>query len=109
MLADAAAPQETAREAAFASPKREDGCGDLIHRIAADKIVADDAVHGSAARVEQAQVIVNFGGGRYRRTRIARRVLLLDRDRRGEAVNQVDIGLLDALQELPRVRRHDST
>jgi hypothetical protein len=56
-------------------------------------------------RVEQAEVIVDLGDGAYRRSRIVRRRLLLDRDRRRQALDQVDIRLLHELQELPRVRR----
>ncbi len=60
-------------------------------------------MHRAAACVEQPHVVVYFRGGRYGRTRIARRVLLLDCDGRSEAVDQVDIWFLYTLQELSRV------
>ncbi len=58
---------------------------------------------GAAARVQQAHVVVNFRGGRDGGARVAGLVLLLDGDGRGEAVHEVDVGLLDALKELARV------
>jgi hypothetical protein len=63
------------------------------------------AIGVADARVEQAQVIVDLGDGPHRRARIVRRRLLLDRDRRRQAFDQVDVGLFHELQELPRVRR----
>src|SRR5580658_3608360 len=58
---------------------------------------------GSTARPEEAHVVVDFGGGRDGRARIARGVLLLDGDGGRESVDVVDIGLLDALEELTGV------
>ncbi len=55
------------------------------------------------ARVEQAQVVVDLGHRADRRARVARGRLLVDRDRRREPVDRVDVGLLHHLQELPRV------
>src|SRR5215204_2086508 len=54
-------------------------------------------------RVEQAQVVVDLGDGADRRARVARGRLLVDRDRRREAVDRVDVGLLHHLEELARV------
>ena len=62
-----------------------------------------DAVDRAAAGVEQAQVVVDLGGRGDGGARVARRVLLLDGDGRGEAVDQVHVGLFDALQKLARV------
>ena len=56
-------------------------------------------------RVEEAQVVVDLGDRAYGRAGVVRRRLLLDRDRRREALDQVDIGLFHQLQELARVRR----
>ena len=56
-------------------------------------------------REQQAQVVVDLGDGADRRARIVRSGLLLDRDRRGEPLDQVDVRLLHELQELARVRR----
>ena len=93
--------EERVKPCAFA--EREDRGGDLVHGVAPDEAVADDAVHRAAAGVEQPHVVVDFGCGGDGGARIARRVLLLDGDGRSEAVDQVDVRLLDALQELPRV------
>ncbi len=63
------------------------------------------AIRIADAREEQPQVIVDLGDRADRRARIVRRRLLLDRDRRRQALDQVDVGLFHQLQELPRVRR----
>ena len=55
-------------------------------------------------RVEQPEVVVDLGDRADRRARVARRRLLVDRDRRAEAVDVVDVRLLHHLEELPRVR-----
>ena len=55
------------------------------------------------ARVEQAQVIVNFRGRGDGRARIARGIFLPDGDGRSDAGDFVHVRLFDALQKLPRV------
>ena len=57
------------------------------------------------AREEQAQVVVDLGDRADGRARVVRGRLLLDRDRRRQALDQVDVGLLHELQELARVGR----
>ena len=64
-----------------------------------------DAIRIADAREQEPQVIVDLGDGADRRARIVRRRLLLDRDRRRQPFDQVDVGLFHQLQELPRVRR----
>src|SRR5262249_12016503 len=61
------------------------------------------AVRPSYARVEQSQVVVDLGDGADGRARVARRRLLVDRDRGREPLDRVDVRLLHHLQELPRV------
>ena len=78
----------------------EDGGGDLIDRVALDDAVTGDAVDRATSRVEEAHVVVDLGRCCHGGARVARRVLLLDRDRRGEAVDEVYVGLLDAFEEL---------
>ncbi len=56
-------------------------------------------------RPQQAHVVVDLGHGRDGTARVARGGLLLDRDRRGEPVDMLDIGLLHHLEELARVGR----
>src|SRR5205807_3239773 len=57
----------------------------------------------AGAGIEQAQVIVNLRGGRDGGSWVASGILLFDGDGRGDAGNLVDIGLFNALEELPRV------
>ena len=83
--------------------KGEEGGDDLVDRVVADDAAAVQAGDGAAARVEQAEVVVDLGGGGDGGARVARLVLLLDGDGGSEAVHEVDVGLLDALEELARV------
>ena len=78
---------------------------DRVQALPGDRPAADRAVRTADAREEQAQVVVDLGDRADRRARVARRRLLVDRDRRRESVDRVDVGLLHHLQELPRVRR----
>ena len=83
--------------------EREDLLDDLVEALAGDRAPADRAVRPADPRVEQAQVVVDLGHRADRRARVARGRLLVDRDRRREPVDRVDVGLLHHLQELPRV------
>ena len=85
--------------------QRENLLDSLIHRIALHQPVAINAMHLSAARVQQPQVVVDLRRRRHRRPRIARRVLLLDGDGRRHPVDLIHVRLLNALQKLPRIRR----
>ena len=87
-------------------PLRElqDLVDDRLLALAGDRLAADRAVRPADARVEQAQVVVDLGDRADRRARVARRRLLVDRDRRREAVDRVDVRLLHHLEELARVR-----
>ncbi len=78
---------------------------DRVEALARDRASADRAVRPADARVQETQVVVDLGHRADRRARIARGRLLVDRDRRREAVDRVDIGLLHHLQELTRVGR----
>ena len=77
---------------------------DRLDRLPRDRPPADGAMRPSGARVEQAQVVVDLRDGADGRARVPRRRLLVDRDRRREPVDRVDVGLLHHLQELARVR-----
>ena len=83
--------------------QREDLLDDLVEALPRDRAAADRAVRPADARVEQAQVVVDLGHRADRRARVARGRLLVDRDRRREPVDRVDVGLLHHLQELARV------
>ena len=63
------------------------------------------AIRRAGAGKQQAQVVVDFGDGADGRARVVAGGLLLDRDRRGKALDQIDIGFVHALQELPGVGR----
>jgi hypothetical protein len=56
-------------------------------------------------REEQTQIVVDLGDGADGRARIRAGRLLLDRDGRGEAVDEIDIRLLHLLEELAGIRR----
>src|SRR5215471_11756463 len=55
--------------------------------------------------VEKPQIIVDFGHRAHGRPRIVRSCLLLDRDCRRQALDQIDVRFLHQLEELARVRR----
>jgi len=57
----------------------------------------------AAARVEETEIIVNLGGGGDGGARVARLILLLDRDSGGEAVDVIDVRFFDALKKLARI------
>ena len=63
------------------------------------------AVRHADVGEQQAQVVVDLGDGADRRARVRAGRLLLDGDRRRQAVDQIDVRLLHLLEELPRVRR----
>ncbi len=54
-------------------------------------------------RVEQAQVIVDFGGGRNDRPRAGAGTALLNGDRRRQPFDEVHVGLAHLIQKLPGV------
>src|SRR6266576_3679133 len=59
----------------------------------------------AVTRIQEAQVVVDLGDRSDGRARVARGRLLVDRDRRAQAVDVVDVRLLHHLEELPRVGR----
>ena len=79
--------------------------GDLLHGLALDRLAADRAVRNADARPEQAHVVVDLGDRADRRARVAVRRLLVDRDGRAQALDEVDIRAVDLPEELARVRR----
>ena len=82
----------------------QDLVDDLLHRLALD-LVAVGAVRVADAREQQPQMVVDLRDGPDGRPRIPRGALLVDRDRRRQPVDLVDVRLLHLAQELPRVRR----
>ena len=78
---------------------------DFVQRVFADFLAAAQTKCAADARVEQPQIIVNFGGCRHGRARIARGIFLPDRNCGSDPRDFVHVGLFDALEELPRVGR----
>jgi hypothetical protein len=74
---------------------------DTLCACSGDAVVG--AVGRAGAGVEQAQVVVDLGDGADGRARIVAGGLLLDRDRRRQPFDQVDVGLFHQLQELAGV------
>ncbi len=83
--------------------QRENLLDDLVEALPGDRPAADGAMRAPDARVEEAQVVVDLRHRADRRARVARGRLLVDRDRRREPVDRVDVGLLHHLEELARV------
>ena len=84
---------------------REHPVDDLLRGLLADQLAADRAVRLADPGEEQPQVVVDLGDRADGRARVARGRLLVDRDRRGQALDEVDVGLVHLAEELPRVRR----
>ena len=83
----------------------EDPVDDLLGRLARDRSATDRAVRMADPRVQQPQVVVDLGDRADRRSRVARSRLLVDRDRRRETFDEVDVGLVHLAEELPGVGR----
>ena len=78
---------------------------DLLRRLPHDRPPADRAVRLADPRPQQAQVVVDLGHRADGRARVARGRLLVDRDRRRETLDRVDVRLVHLAQELARVGR----
>ncbi len=85
-----------------AGPGREGehGVGHGLHGVGLELAPADGADRVADARPEQPQVVVDLGGGADGGARRLGGVLLLDRHGRGEPVDEIDVRLLHALEEL---------
>ena len=78
---------------------------DLLGRLAADRAAALRAVRMSDPRVQHPEVVVDLGDRPDGRAGVPGGRLLVDRDRRRETLDEVDVGLLHLPEELPCVRR----
>jgi hypothetical protein len=76
---------------------------DLLDALARDLAPARGAVRMADAGEQQAQVVVDLGDRADRRSRVSAGALLVDRDRRAQAVDLVDVRLLHLAQELARI------
>ena len=81
----------------------EEGVHDLLGRGGGDQLAADGAVLLAGAGEQQAQVVVDLGDRADGGARVAVGGLLVDRDRRGEPLDEVDAGLVHLPEELPRI------
>ena len=105
VLALAAADDRREDLEAGALLERHHPVDDLLGGLALDRGVADRAVRAAGPCVEQAQVVVDLGDGADGRARVLARGLLVDRDGRREALDEVDVRLVHLTEELARVRR----
>ncbi len=78
---------------------------DLRDGLAADRAPAPGTVRLAGAGEEDPEVVMDLGDRPDRRTGIPRGGLLVDRDRRRESLDRVDVRFLHLLEELPRVAR----
>ena len=85
--------------------QRQHAVDHLRDGLAFDRQARGGRVGHADARPQQPHVVVDLGDGADGRARIFRGGLLLDRDRRRQPVDLVDVGLLHHLQELARIGR----
>ena len=81
----------------------EDLLQDLLAALARDLDAASGAMGDADGRIEDAQVIVNFGDCADRRARAAVGGFLLDGDGGAEAIDGIDFGALHLIEKLARV------
>ena len=105
VLALAAADHRREHLEAGALLEGEHPVDDLLRRLPRDRRAAGRAVRAAGARVEQPEVVVDLGDRADGRARVLRGGLLVDRDRRREALDEVDVGLVHLAEELAGVRR----
>ncbi len=83
----------------------EDAVDDLLRGLAGDRRAALGAVGHADAGVEQPQVVVDLGDRADRGAGVAGGRLLVDRDGRRQALDEVDVGLVHLAEELAGVGR----
>ncbi len=81
----------------------QDLVDDRLLALAGDRLPADRTVRAADARVQEPEVVVDLRDRADRRAGVPRRGLLVDRDRRREAVDRVDVRFLHHLEELARI------
>src|SRR5204863_467958 len=74
---------------------------DLVGSLAPDRAPAVRAVRSPDAGEEHAKVVVDLRDRPDRGARVPRRGLLVDRDGRGQALDEVHVGLLHVAEALP--------
>ena len=81
----------------------EEAVDDLLGALLLDHLPAGRAVRDADARPEETEEVMDLRDRADGRARILRCRLLIDRDRRGQPLDEVDVRLVDLPQELPRV------
>ena len=81
------------------------GVEDLLGRLLADRLAALVASRLAQPGEQQPQVVVDFGDRGHGAARIVAARPLVDRDRRLKALDQIDVGPFELMQELPGVGR----
>ncbi len=105
VLALAAAHDRRQQIEPCALGQRQHAVDHLRDDLAFDRQAGGGRIGHADARPQQPHVVVDLGDGADGRARVLRGGLLLDRDRRRQAVDLVDVGLLHHLQELARIGR----
>ena len=85
--------------------QRQHPVDDLLRRLPLDRRAARRTVGVADPGEQQAEVVVDLGDRADRGARVLRRGLLVDRDGRRQALDEVDVGLVHLTQELTGVRR----
>ena len=85
--------------------QREDAIDHLADGLALDRQAGRRRIGNADARPQKPHVIVDLGDRADRRTRVLRGRLLLDGNRRRQAVDLVDVRLAHHFEELPRIGR----
>ena len=80
------------------------GVHDLLGRGPGHRTAAADAVRLSGPGEQQPQAVVDLRGGAHRGARVPGQSLLVDRDRRRQALDAVQVRLVRRAQKLARVR-----
>ncbi len=80
-----------------------DGFGDVVYGVLLDRLAALGAVGGAGAGEQEAEEVIDFGGGGDGGAGVTGGVLLADGDGGREAEDLVDIGLAHAVEELAGV------
>ena len=83
----------------------EQGVGHAVRCRRPGRAAAARAMDAADLGVEQPQVVGQLGGGADRRAGRPHGVLLLERDRGPDVLDEIDVGPVDALEEHPRVAR----
>ena len=81
----------------------EDAVDDLLRGLALEAGAVVGAVLDADPGVQQPEVVVDLGDRAHRRPRVAAGRLLVDRDRRRQPLDHVDVGLVHLAEELAGV------